>query len=233
MTIYARQVDPEFQKSPLWIDGCYENEPVIVIVGEYIPLQGYVFESVHRDLYNRIVDCYDELVDEMHDIQRKVSPYYNNLTEAIKDLFCEYDIKLNTRVVGAVKKCLEKSGTRDYYNGTVYIEMLRIFTGLYWQKVSIAGCVQRDWAEILYYGDFDVRDFEEMYFNTGTEWCIHDSDEEVTCADDIDGYYTYITDAWNNNMIKEKISDITGCKPEEVVLYVHSGYTRNSVYEVA
>lgn len=74
--------------------------------------------------------------------------------------------------------------------------------------------------------------FETEYFNTGSEWIVHDEKEEPENPEDISGYSIYCH-GWNNDQIKEEIAEAQGKKAEEVeiVLFAFKTYTRTPVYE--
>ena len=156
-----------------------------------------------------------------------------------KDGYVKVDLteEIIKQVEEVVKHWLELRPTSYQEDFESMITVLSIITGLDWKEATLHGCCQGEYAEILYfenddYVKFDKSEFEELYFNTGQEWIIHDSDDEVTCADDVEGYYLYITNAWNTDMVKDKLRNYMGTSPdEEVVLFVHDGYITKSVYK--
>ncbi len=229
MTIYAKQIPIDIQESPLDI-GLYDELPVIITGGNY---QGYEWESKYRSLWSSIKDRFDEMCYEYEDIGGMYG-HYKNLTEICRDYFP--DVKWNTRLVGKVRKIINQKDTSAYYSGDTHLDLFRIVTGLDWREAAITGCIQREWAEIIYVnGQLDVDTFEEEFFNLGTEWIIHDSYEEPESVDDIEGYTVYITGCWNEDMTKRKIAEEYGSGEdnEKVVLYVCNGYGRHAIYEVA
>ena len=78
------------------------------------------------------------------------------------------------------------------------------------------------------YSNDDIRTFEAYYFNTGSEWIIHDSDSIPENANDIDGYSMYCVtyDA------QKEIAAAEGVNPEDVVLYEYHE-RQQSYYTVA
>ena len=109
----------------------------------------------------------------------------------------------------------------------VILRVLEMVRGEKYKHATIHGCCQRDWQEIIYpasYGDTFRDTFETEYFNTGTEWIIHDGGEAPEDPDNIDGYsmYCYTYDP------RVEIAEYTGTAPENVTLYEFSGYTRRA-----
>ena len=115
-------------------------------------------------------------------------------------------------------------------------EAMALLTGKKYTSKCIRGCCQSDWQDIYYspedYDDAAIDRLEMEYFNTGSEWMIHDGDGEPEDAEDVSGYTTYCY-GWNNEGIKKEIAAAAGCEAEDVVLFVHTGYTRVSNYDIA
>ena len=68
------------------------------------------------------------------------------------------------------------------------------------------------------------------YFNTGSEWIVHDEEAEPESPEDINGYSVYCI-GWNDELIKLEIAEAAECKPEEVVMYAFKDYARIPIYE--
>lgn len=83
----------------------------------------------------------------------------------------------------------------------------------------------RDWNED------DTVQFESEYFNTGTEWIIHDRDFVPETAGDIDGYYLYTRET-EINEIKDDIARRLNCMPEEIQAYVFKQYIHFPIYRI-
>ena len=73
--------------------------------------------------------------------------------------------------------------------------------------------------------------FEIMYFNTGTEWIIHEEENEPESPEEISGCSVYCT-SWDMEGIKKELTDAACYDPEEIILYEFSGYTKSPVYVV-
>ena len=81
------------------------------------------------------------------------------------------------------------------------------------------------YSPVQFSPDF-VRNFEIEYFNTGTEWIIHDEDDAPENPEDISGYSMY---CYTYNPAEE-IAQEGGVDVADVVLYEFDGYTRAPKY---
>lgn len=219
MKLYARQINPEHQESPLYYD-----------MPENIILTGNSRLHSHTTYdYDMIVQNYEVMCEFYEDIKAGNS-CYKNVTELLKDYFPG---KYNTRTIHKFKEVLEKYGTRYYYEGDYILGMLEVITGKEWYKTTIRGCCQSDWQDLFYspeeWTKEEISNFETMYFNTGTEWLIHEGEEEPEEPEDISGYSVYCT-SWNDEGIKKEIIEAAGYEPEEVILYEFDGYMQTPVY---
>ena len=118
-------------------------------------------------------------------------------------------------------KCIERYN--DTYRSAdlnnIMCEVLTIVARQEYNWKTIRGCCQGDWNYIFYpveeYSNSYLHSFETMYFNTGSEWIIHDSDSIPESADDIDGYSMYCV----TYDVQKEIAEAEGVNPEDVVLY--------------
>lgn len=72
--------------------------------------------------------------------------------------------------------------------------------------------------------------FEVEYFNTGTEWIVHDVDSFPESPEDINGYSIYCH-SWNKDGIAKEIADSAGGRPEDVKLWAFDGYRQSPKYK--
>lgn len=232
MKIYAKQVPPEYQESPLFLGEEFFPDNII--------LDGNRDYNSHTTpLYDRIMQYYDEAAREIENIQaRNGYAAYKNATEAINDFFppLEYREKpYNTRDIHAIREALKMYGSTEYYNGRYITAMLDAITGGDWRNGTIKGCCQGDWQHIIY----DANDwsraaldaFEVEYFNTGTEWIIHDENAAPEGPEDISGFSIYCI-SWNDAGIRQEIADAAGGRPEDVILYKITGQHTVHKWEV-
>lgn len=230
MKIFARQIPPEYQESPLFLGDEFFPDNII--------LNGNRDYNSHTTpLYDRIIQFYEEAAYYLEELQTdKSGATYRNVTEIINDFFpaLEYREKpYSTRDVSRIRKALELYGTRDHYDGVYITAMLEAITGQEWKTGTIRGCCQRDWQDIIYpasYGREWLAAFEAEYFNTGTEWIIHDENTEPETPEDINGFSCYCH-GWNDEQIKTEIAEAYGTPGAEVILYKHTGYTKISNWE--
>lgn len=139
--------------------------------------------------------------------------------------FTPHELKL-------IKDAYDKSDwrERDEYLETV----LSILYGKKYHRVPIHGCSQGDYAEIFCDTELDVeviRDIEAIYFGTGAEIIVDDSDEEITDPATISGYHIY-TSKWDDDDLREIVADNAGCDIKDVVLWKCTGYHRVADYEL-
>lgn len=229
MKIYAKQISPEYQESPLFYGEFPEN---IIVTGNQH------FNSHTIPVYDRILDCYEEAAQYLEELQlHKKNTTYKNVTEIINDFFpaLEYREKpYSTRDIHRIRAALELYGTRAYYDGDYVFDMLEAITGETWRAGTIRGCCQGDWQNVYYpvksWSDETISNFEIEYFNTGTEWIIHDGETEPETPEEITGFSCYCY-SWRNDDLKKEIANIAGYPGADVVLYLYAGYTKISNWE--
>ena len=235
MKIYARQIAPEYQESPLFHDDIYEN---IIFTGN----RNYISRTTPE--YDHVTRYFDEMAAEWDDrnysifliggcAPTKIKRYPRpSLAEILRD----YGFKRNdgkpwtTKQRHAWRLLMEETPSED----ETICEALGLLTGKQWTSSNIRGCCQGDWQGIFYsmddYNDDDIEQIETEYFNTGTEWEIHDDPTPPETPQDICGCHIYCH-AWNDDGIKKEIADATGSAPENVVLYKHDGYIKTPKYK--
>ena len=224
MKIYARQINPEYQKSPSMLDAIKYTYPGIVFV-ENRNLPGYTTQE-----YDDIV-CY--IADMAHDWENRGTMY--SAEEALKEMLNAYGFNRPDNKPWTAEQrrvwigIFESDDPESNENICTALELL---TGKTHDVATIRGCCQGDWQEIFYpvaeYGDaLDI--IAADYFNTGTEWIIHDGDDDPESAEDITGYgmYCYSWDA------AKEIAAEHGADESDIVLYEWAGYSRTPIYKKA
>ena len=217
MKIYAKQIDPKYQESTLFLgDGFFSDH--IAVFGN----QDY--EEHCPDFINKVWEVLrqGELADVLENI-KEWADWYKNVTEAINDyLPPEHGGRYSTNAIHALKKYVIDFSScpcnREY---EILCKILSIVTGEKWDYQTIRGCCQGDWNYIFYPVDKwtteQIKAFEAEYFNTGTEWII-DNGCSIYCT------------SWNDEEIRKEIACAEGVDPADVVLYWFDGYTKTAKY---
>lgn len=126
----------------------------------------------------------------------------------------------------------ELAGSREENN--ILCKVLSIVTGREWDWRIIRGCCQSDWNEIFYPVDDWSREalaaFETMYFNTGSEWIIHDEENTPEGPEDISGYSCYIV-ADTEEGIRKELAAVAGCAPSDLVIWAFDEFIRVAQYK--
>lgn len=225
MKIYCKQVRPDWQESPLFRDEFPDN---IAVFGNN-RYKSHIPDDVARV---RAVLHNGELADRL---ETHGGEWYKNCTDAINDYLPPVTgRKYSTRAIHALRYLVA-----DYASAPASDELgimcrvLSIVTGKAWEYSIIRGSCQGDWQNIVYPVDDWTPDalagFECMYFNTGTEWIVHDETEPPAGPDDIAGYSVYCV-GWSIDQIRAELADCTGAAPDDLVLYEFTGFTQIPVY---
>lgn len=235
MKIYARQIEPQFQDSRIFEDDSMGTD--------YINVCGNRdYESRTSSVFDRVKECLDagELATEFEYIaKRSMYASYSNITEAINNLLYHDGGKTyNTRQIGKLKQLVLKySECRSNEEDQILVDVLSIVTGEKWDYKQIHGCCQDEWNNVYYPIQYWTKEsleaFETMYFNTGSEWIVHEGDTEPTNLEEIDGCSYYCV-AWNDEGIKKELAKAVGVEtPEDIILYKYTGSISIPTYEVA
>jgi hypothetical protein len=219
MKLYAKQVPPEHQESPLFHAGSWP-ENVFVFGNRHFNQHAERLEEIRQALEN-IAETFDDM--------QAGQAHTNNLHAVLwyhlpRDDGRGYSRTERLELVKLAAQ-YEWPGSRNMEN-KILCRVLELITGQEWTAGTIRGYCQGDWQEIIYpseYGREWLAAFEAEYFNTGSEWHIKESDEDP-------GYYQYCT-GWNNAMIRAEIAEVAGCEPCDVVLLKFTGWSRTASYE--
>lgn len=230
-TIYARQVPPEYQESPLFWGDLPEG---ITVYGNRH------YKGIREEFIPNLETNLGDLADAWCDFTNERPPaWYDSWAEALADLAPPENRPAYTRQERkhdwpALLLEWAETGTRD--ERAVYCDILRLITGQEWDYCTLRGCCQRDWQNAIYRADLwsgdDLERLEAEYFNTGTEWIIHDDDTPPDSPEEINGYSIYCTE-WSDDGIRQEIADAAGASPEAVKLYKFSSFARIASYEEA
>lgn len=242
MKIYAKQISPENQESPLFL-------------GEEFWPEGIILDG-NRDYTSRTISAYDDIkryFDDMAAAWENDGCYYSyeetaegyrsvrhtckreyNIAETLREYgFQREDGKAWTTKQRHEWRLLMESG-QEADDEKLILAALRLITGKEWNTKTINGCCQGDWQRVFYevekWSPEALENFETEYFNTGSEWIVHDEEAEPESPEDINGYSIYCH-GWNEDQIRQEIADAEDKKPEEVILFAFKSYARIPIYE--
>ena len=241
--IYARQIPPEYQESPLYFnDLCFPQD--IAVFGnrdfnEHIP--GF-FEDIKNELDNATLADDLDSIDVKNNGGSSQYCYYKSYRECINDCipphnrdpYTDNEIQTLRKLINDYQYAPQGSNTEK----EMLCKIISIVTGQTWDYTCIRGCVQSDWNYIYYpdtWTDDMVKRFEVEYFNMGTEWevhCVDDTESEIpNDPEEIQGYWCYCHSC-DDQEIKKEICEIDGREsdPEMVVLYAFDGYIKTPKY---
>lgn len=228
MKIYAKQVPPEYQESPMFLEECFPDN--IAVCGNRD------FDSHAPEVFDMVKTVLE--VGELADILGNANVWrlwYKNISEAIAEYLPPLKGKYSTNTIHALKNLIiEYSTCSSSAKDENLCKVLSIVTGKKWVYGTIQGCCQSDWQKIYYsvdeWNEETLARFEIEYFNTGTEWIIHDEETEPESPEDISGFSRYCT-SWNDEGIKQEIAEASGGKIEDIILYAFDGYTQTAKYK--
>lgn len=242
MKVYAKQISPEYQEAYMFYRDKqgklnFEDE----VYNENITIRGNRDYADHTTaIFDRVFSALEsgELADIMDDFKTGgyYTSFYKNITEAINDYLYREDKKpYSTKVIHELKQLVNKySSCKRNEEDSIICRVLSIVTGENYTCKDIKGSSQGDWQTVYYptgkISDKEIEYIEACYFNTGSEWIVHDEEAEPESPEDINGYSVYCI-GWNDELIKLEIAEAAECKPEEVVMYAFKDYARIPIYE--
>lgn len=222
MTVYAKQISPEYQESPFFNWNPADLYPGVIFKGNRY------FNSHTTPEFDAIRSGLDDLTS-LIDTDGKFIPggWYDTITEAINDLLPapQHKARYSTREI----KAWREIGAEWYIltdETQALCRALQLVTGKEYDYTTIRGCSQGDWQEIIFpaaeYDRAALDILEADYFNTGTEWIIHDESSTPDGPEDISGYSMYCY-GWNTDQIRAEIADAVGVDPGAVIMYEYAG----------
>lgn len=229
MKIFARQVNPEYQDSMF-----FEGDGLLETVCFY---GNKSYHARMNDDFERVLKVLDsaDLEYELDKVGSETS-WYSNATEAINDLLPKKEGKYSTHAIHDLKELVSNYDRYSSNWEDILCNVLSIVTGKEWDYGTIHGSYQGDWNYAFYlkeaWTDEELRNLETMYFNTGSEWIIHDEETEPETAEDISGFSVYCC-GWNDDQIKQEIANAAGGSVDDVILYKYAGSRSIPVYEMA
>lgn len=220
MKIYAKQVPPEYQESPLFMEEWPEN--VYTYGNRHYNDHGAEYiKNIENSMY--------DAADELKRIMRGNPHYYNSFIDIIADLLPAPE---NKKEYSRADRLEWRALLLNFDAGAIsendaITAALELITGDEYDAATIRGCCQGDWNNIIYpakYGAEWLQNFEIEYFNTGAEWHINEG------SPDSDSEYYFYTHAWNDDGQRAEIAAAAGADPADVVLYAFDGYIHTAQY---
>ena len=220
MKIYAKQVPPEIQESPLFMEEWPENV--------------YIFGNRHYKTHGNTEDIKNNMYDAADELKRLQYGHFNGAGYSLIEILSDFLPAKNGREYSRADRLKWRALLLNFdacaiTDDDAIITALQLITGDEYSAATIRGCCQGDWNNIIYpteYGREWLENFETEYFNTGAEWRINEGD-----PDGGDEYYFY-THAWNDDGQRAEIAAAAGVDPADVVLYVFDGYTHTAKYKM-
>lgn len=214
MKIYAKQTPPEYQQSPL---NFYDDFP------ENVQIFGNDRYNEHvTDQFHNIPELLENLADELEYLQAGKNRFRDLQTvlEAYtgRDNYTRQERKKWLDVV--------RRWTDTDEEITVFCDVLELLTGKPHKIATLRGCCQGDWQRCIYpadeYSEKNIEALEAEYFNTGTEWTIYENG-----LDGDECYTAYCT----TYKPREFIAELTGAKPDDIILLEFDGWERTPKYK--
>lgn len=229
MKVYAAQVPPEYQESPLFV--IPEAFPEDIAVFGNRDFREHWPEKIER-VVNALES--DEIGGFLYDVNNGDFDYYENERGIFEDyLFPDGRGPYTDAEIDQLSAIFSEYGYSRRDENKLICAALEIVTGRPYEYGTIRGNCQSDWQEIIYPAEDWSRDalraFETEYFNTGSEWTVDEDGESGGDPDAISGFTVYCH-GWSAEEIAREIADAAGCKPEEVVLFEFGGWTRTAKY---
>jgi hypothetical protein len=228
MKIYAKQVAPEMQESPLFL---------FSDLAECVPAGVYVFGN--RDYKGVNAAAIDELQNVLYDaaedlksMTRGEYPGPRTKNDFYALLWYHFPTE-NGRKYSRADRLKWRDLLLDFDAGAVTEDdatraALELITGDEYDDATIRGCCQGDWMRVLYpaaLGREWLDIFECEYFNTGDEWRLSFDDPD---GDENEYIYTH---SWNDDEKRAEIAREYGAQPGDVVLYAFDGWSREPIYK--
>ena len=231
MYIYAVQVDPEIQESPLDNIGFadyYDFEDIIIAGNrEYYEIKNPMYEDI-------IEACDLSVADELEDIKNTQAQI-----DYVKDIFGnKYDITYGQLEQIYAAFCKDRT-LALYRKEDLITDLLTALSGKKYACKTIRGSVQREY-QFMYYPIDDMweetlENIEIEYFNTGYEYQIYKSEkrlfgiEEIQEEDDCPDYF-YGHKYGPAEQVKE-IANAYLVDPENVRILIFDGYIKTPTYK--
>lgn len=211
--IIAKQVSPEYADFSYYFDDDGMRGEYAFYIPETRDSKGFNSEE-----YQSIVRQIEELEEGFADIANNNKYYYSSYKEAMSFS----GLKYNSTMCGKLKKLFNNNFDSDSLDDVA--EFLEITTGEKWNTAYENGYCQGDFVEALYpekyYSAESMKEILSFWLGCGSEFII----------DDCGGYYVTDSIVWNEKELKNYLSEMYGCKPEEMTILLYDGEASESIY---
>jgi len=157
MIIYAKQVNPAYQISPMFEDDFFDD-----------PLDFAIFGN--KDYHERVPA-------HMRDVIYYLDRFDIESVEDINSYFPGARKETENKIL--LELCKEYQNNFDI---EIFCKIYSLITGEKWTYTIIRGCSQREWQYFLYihshYNNDLLNRIEIEYFNYGTQWIIENGENE-------------------------------------------------------
>ena len=217
---YAKVLSPESTDNMVYLDTFMECSDIIIYGGRE-------FKGYNDDIISQIKKAYDEYDDYYYEIY-----YHNSIMAYLSDYLPKKDNgkRLSPKEAHDIEEMFKKDNLTD-----IIIVCLSILKGRPYGVTKLYGCCQGDVVHCFYPDDEKecIPYLNDLYWNLGSEIIVHDTDEPVNNADDIDGYCDYIVHTDYKLTLKEEVAKHLDTTPDNVTLYEFKHYIHVPVYEIA
>lgn len=227
--VHARQIEPEYQDSRWQEDEIWKNLAIINLEKNCY--------SYNDDFYNQVKSALNEILDEIEEVGEENSWYKTN-AELFNDLlpkhngeeYSENEIQALLQLANEFDDYVEASfsgipmGMKD--EATIVAETMSMIDGREFDTFTIHGYCQGEAATVVYpvgdapegytgeykegFADNSFKyDFEELFYNGGTEWVVEVSEDE--------SFSMYLLG--DKDKVIKQIADECGVSPDKVLLY--------------
>lgn len=215
----------------------------------------FLNKSEYEEIYNTmeaIVSEFDDLTDliDRGYSRAEIAEYhcYNSYKDIVNDILRDDRYKkYSSKLIKDLKSFVENYGNDSIED---FVEFLNITTNANWECKSYRGYCQGDIAYMVYCTQEHTEEYIDLIGNAAVgcacEFCISENPLEVENRDIEDimneaqedcchGYFLIDTDVWNEEIMKEKLSQSIGCKTEEIeVIVINNTHTvTHNEYKIA
>lgn len=227
-TVYAYQIPPEYQESPL-----RNVEKDLPLFWPEITLTGNGnFRGFETDLF-QAAERWEKSADEYINGEEWTGAPVT-IREALENHGIEKQNgkQWSPRELGAWKRLFQdwdRNPWRD--NDARTAEALDLMTGRKWDYETLKGCCQGDYITAFFpldkYSRKDLETLEIEYFNLGEEWRIRDEPEGVEGANE---FYLYCY-SWDEDEKKREIAAAAGEEDlEKIEMHPFTGWSRSACW---